>query len=197
MQALQAAEAAVRPAFRLGQKQIHLPNHVITFINKPKLPPTEAYFKVPLTFTKFDIRDYLWNLYGVEVKKVRVQVLSQPLRRRTPISQSHYRPKPLKYMTVELCEPFQWPEAPSDLSPWQNEMWQMREEKRLEQSQAQVDKARSVIPMRSKQPLSEERKKLSELAQQLLRGEATWSNDKPLDPKFDKLVGREAGDGKA
>ncbi|KEY74280.1 hypothetical protein S7711_00438 [Stachybotrys chartarum IBT 7711] len=189
--AKRVAAAAAAPSFKLGKKEVFLPNHVITFLHKPNLPPHEACFKVPLRFTKFDIRDYLWNLYNVEVTKVRSLVQQQALARRHPGTRSVYRPRPLKFMTVELAKPFQWPEAPSNLEPWGNELWKTREELGEKQQEEQIDRARFKGVMKSQQPLSNERKKLAELAKQMIKGEVKWNNDVSLDPKWDKLVAQQ------
>ncbi|OAA32451.1 Ribosomal protein L25/L23 [Moelleriella libera RCEF 2490] len=189
----EAVKAAVRqgPGFKLGNKQIFLPNHVITFLRKEHLPPNEACFKVPLRFTKFDLRDYLWNLYNVEVTKVRSYVKQQPLAQRGMLSRQWYRPLPLKIMVVELAKPFQWPELPQNLEPWNNELWKKRDKMLEEQNEDQINKKRFLIPMKSKQPLSKERKELASLAKKMAEGEIKWSNDVVLDSKWDALMTRE------
>jgi large subunit ribosomal protein L23 len=164
------------------------PNHVVSLLWRPKLPPNEANFKVPLRFNKFDLRDYLWNVYGVEVTKVRSLVQQQPLKRRSPGSRSMYRPKPLKFMTVELAKPFQWPELPVDKEPWSNELWQQREKMVEQRTEDQMNQMKSRIPLISKRPLSPERKKLAELADKMRSGEVEWKNDVELDPKWDKIL---------
>ncbi|KAL7760377.1 hypothetical protein ACKLNR_010467 [Fusarium oxysporum f. sp. zingiberi] len=179
------------PSFKLGQKQVFLPNHVITFLRKDHLPPNEATFQVPLRFTKFDLRDYLWNLYNVEVIKVRSYVKQQPLTQRNSHSRSWYRPKPLKVMTVELAKPFQWPELPEDKTPWSNQLFQMREDMLEKRNQEHIAQQRFEIPLKSKQLPSKERQELAKLAQKLLSGEEKWTNDVILDPKWEKILGKE------
>ncbi|RDA95070.1 hypothetical protein CP533_2113 [Ophiocordyceps camponoti-saundersi (nom. inval.)] len=188
-----AAKAIVqKPGFKLGTKQIYLPQHVITLMRREKVPPNEACFRVPLRFTKFDLRDYLWNLYGVEAKTVRSHVAQQPLERRSRTSPSVYRPMSIKYMTVVLVKPFQWPDPPSDLEPWHNEMWQKREEAqkkmRREAEEARGWKKWSLI---SKQPWSESRKELASLAKRMLAGKEEWKNGVDLDPRWDKLLAKD------
>ncbi|KAH6895779.1 hypothetical protein B0T10DRAFT_456027 [Thelonectria olida] len=176
------------PGFKLGQKQVFLPNHVITFLRKEHLPPNEACFKVPIRFTKFDLRDYLWNLYNVEVTKVRSYVKQQPLTQRNSHSRSWYRPQPLKIMTVELAKPFQWPEVPTDKEPWSNRLWTMREELMGKRNDEHIQRQRYEIPLKSKQEPTKERQQLSDLAKQMLSGEVKWTNDVNLDPKWDSIV---------
>ncbi|KAG6017550.1 hypothetical protein E4U54_006298 [Claviceps lovelessii] len=189
----EAVKAAARqlPGFRLGQKQVFLPNHVITFLRKDYLPPNEACFQVPLRFTKLDLRDYLWNLYNVEVTKVRSYVKQQPLTQRDSHSRSWYRPQPLKIMTVELAKPFQWPDLPTDLEPWNHELWKMREDMMEQRNEAQINQHKFQIPMKSREPLSKQRKELAGLAKKLESGEVKWSNDVVLDPKWDALLAKE------
>ncbi|KAK5987925.1 Large ribosomal subunit protein uL23m [Cladobotryum mycophilum] len=186
----EVVKAAARqlPGFRLGQKQVYLPNHIITFLRKEHLPPNEACFQVPLRFTKFDLRDYLWNLYNVEVRKVRSYVKEQPLTQRSDHSRSWYRPLPLKIMTVELDKPFQWPDAPEDLTPWNKELWDMREEDREEQSDLQHIHQQGKVPLLSADAWNKERTQLSALAKKMLSGEVKWENNVALDPKWDKIL---------
>ncbi|RSL53121.1 hypothetical protein CEP51_014941 [Fusarium floridanum] len=176
------------PGFKLGQKQVFLPNHVITFLRKDFLPPNEATFKVPLRFTKFDLRDYLWNLYNVEVTKVRSYVKQQPLTQRNSHSRSWYRPQPLKIMTVELAKPFQWPEVPEDKQPWSNQLWQMREDLMDKRNDEHIQRQRFQIGLKSKEPWTKERQALADVAKKYMSGEEKWSNDVVLDPKWDKIL---------
>lgn len=171
----------------------HSPEHVLIFLRKDHLPPNEACFQVPLRWTKFDLRDYLWNLYNVEVKKVRSYVKEMPLARRPGAAQAWYRPQSKKIMTVELSKPFQWPEVPADLEPWNKELFDQREEKMDEQRKMQKDRHDMSLPMKSREPLTESRKELSKLAKQMLSGEVEWSNNVTLDPKWDKILEQASG----
>jgi large subunit ribosomal protein L23 len=164
------------------------PSHVITFLRKKNQPPNEATFNVPLRFTKFDLRDYLWNLYNVEVKKVRSYVQQQPLARRNNFSNSYYRPQSKKFMIVDLVKPFQWPEVPENKDPWYNDLWEQRREALQEQSRQQQNQARGKLTLKSAQTPSTERSELAALAKQVLAGEVKWSNDLVLDPKWDAIV---------
>ncbi|EQL00719.1 hypothetical protein G6O67_000557 [Ophiocordyceps sinensis] len=186
----EAAKAVARqlPAFKLGRKQVFLPDHVITLLRKEHLPPNEACFQVPLRFTKFDLRDYLWNLYNVEVRKVRAYVKQQPISRRPFMLQSYYRPQSIKIMNVELAKPFQWPEVPTNREPWSHDLWKMREERKDENKEESYNKNRFKMALISQKPLSEERQQLASLAKQMLSGEIKWKNDLVLDPKWDMLL---------
>ncbi|CEJ88000.1 hypothetical protein VHEMI04579 [[Torrubiella] hemipterigena] len=186
-----AAAAVARQlpkGFKLGQKQVFLPNHVITFLRKDHLPPNEACFQVPLTFTKFDLRDYLFNLYNVEVTKVRSYVKQQPLTQRYSNSRSWYRPLATKIMTVELEQPFQWPEVPKNLEAWNKDLWDQREALHQERTDQQLKAQKHHLPMKGLTKRSEERKELNKLANQVLSGEVKWENNAPLDPKWDSIV---------
>lgn len=187
----EAAKTAARqlPAFRLGKKQVFLPSHVITLLKKDRLPPNEACFKVPLRFNKFDLRDYLWNLYNVEVNKVRSYVQQQQIARKR--GGARYRPQPLKFMTVELARPFQWPELLTDLEPWSHKLWKQRQEEMDKQLEARTNKAKAKVPLRSQEPLTEERKMLASLAKRMLSGDVKWSNDVVLDPRWDDLLAKD------
>lgn len=123
----------------------------------------------------------------MEVRKVRSYVKESPIARRSPWSRATYRPLPSKIMTVELVKPFQWPEHQSDLGPWNHDLWKRREEMLETASQDQYMTERMALPMKSRQPLSDERKELAALAGKLASGEVRWTNDVQLDPRWDKL----------
>lgn len=91
-------------------------------------------------------------------------------------------------MTVELAQPFQWPEIPENKSPWHHELWQMREKKHQEQQQEQKEMYKGEIPLPSKQPYSAERSQLRSLADKMLAGKVKWENDVQLDPRWDDIV---------
>lgn len=157
-------------------------------LRKEHLPPNEACFRVPLTFTKFDLRDYLWNLYKVEVSKVRSHVRQLPLVQRVGRPNSWYRPQPHKIMIVELVKPFQWPAVPDNLSAWQKELWDMREKMIDENQEANMNVQRGEIPLQADKADDKARKELRKRAQALLAGEEKWDNDMVLDPKWEKIL---------
>jgi large subunit ribosomal protein L23 len=69
-----------------------------------------------------DLRDYLFNVYGVRVKGVRSFIQQQKVRQDKPgairpAQRKWYRPRSIKKMMVELERPFVWPEEPTDLTP--------------------------------------------------------------------------------
>lgn len=78
---------------------------------------------VPLNLNKLDMRDYLWNAYGVPVRAVRSFIQQQKIRQDKPDAtrprpRRWYRPRSIKKMTVELEQPFGWPEEPKDYTPY-------------------------------------------------------------------------------
>lgn len=94
---------------------------MIALVRTPFLSPRYAQFRVPLNFNKLDMRDYLERVYGVGVVSVRSYVQLQPITRITRDGRNFgawRRPKSEKRMTVELREPFVWPEEPKDLSKY-------------------------------------------------------------------------------
>lgn len=99
------------------------PNFTLTLLRPPPgTPPTFASFLVPLNLNKLDLRDYLWNGYGVRVKGVRSYIQQQKVRQdkpgaKRPAQRRWYRPRAIKKMMVELEEPFAWKEEPEDLEP--------------------------------------------------------------------------------
>jgi ribosomal protein L23 len=103
------------PPFRLGTKKVYLPNIVITLKRNTKLEPNYAVFEVPLNLSKLDLRDYLWNLYGVKTISIRSSVLPGILRRKIFAEQANVRvgsferTKARKKMIVQLAKPFRYP----------------------------------------------------------------------------------------
>lgn len=98
------------------------PDFTVTLIRTPFLPPRYASFYVPLHFNKLDIRDYLQRAYGVKVLSVRSFVEQQKVTRMRKDGKHGYgrlrRPQAKKKMTVEMTEPFVWPEPPKDMAPY-------------------------------------------------------------------------------
>ncbi|KAJ9648065.1 mitochondrial 54S ribosomal protein YmL41 [Coniosporium tulheliwenetii] len=85
-------------------------------------PPTFAKFMVPLNLNKLDLRDYLYNAYGVKVLSVRSFVAQSPVRQDKPDAErpkprKWYRERAKKFMVAELERPFVWPDVPEDFSP--------------------------------------------------------------------------------
>jgi large subunit ribosomal protein L23 len=62
------------------------------------------------------MRDYLYRLYGVKVLSIRSYVRQFKARRSGP-GGPWKRPQSKKKMTVEMHEPFVWPEPPEDMTP--------------------------------------------------------------------------------
>ena len=83
----------------------------------PKLSPYHARFLVPLDFSKYDLRDYLYHAYNVRCFNIRSYVKQMPVRDTREQPRHWFRPESKKYMTVEMEQPFVWPEVP-DLEPW-------------------------------------------------------------------------------
>lgn len=68
------------------------------------------------------MKDYLRSVYGVDVLHVRSAVFQARVQRRPTKSKytngQLYRPSSTKKMTVELVDPFVWPEVEEDLAPY-------------------------------------------------------------------------------
>ncbi|EPS36066.1 hypothetical protein H072_10502 [Dactylellina haptotyla CBS 200.50] len=105
-------------------KNIYLPNFVIALIRTPKLPPNYAQFSVPLSFNKLDLKNYLKNLYGINALGIRSSIRQQAVELTyNNKTRSYARRRSEKRMTVELAEPFIWPEEPKDLSKFDNKLY--------------------------------------------------------------------------
>lgn len=183
--AVGAAEALARRApFRLGQNAVFLPNHVVAFVRpKEGQPPTMATFNVPLSFNKLDFRDYLWNLYNVEVRSVRSFVNQmRPRQRQYGNSRGGkwYRPRSQKMMIAELARPFVWPEAPEDLGPWDKLMFDAVEGEHQKTIDRQYRSARGTPLLRDQLEHSAQRRQLKTAAERLLAGHRKWKPGQPL-----------------
>ena len=87
-----------------------------------------ASFLVPLNFNKFDLKDYLFNVYNVPVLAVRSFIKQQSVSMDKPYAENPkprrwYRGRGTKVMTVEIADeysggpgPFVWPDPPEDLA---------------------------------------------------------------------------------
>ena len=150
--------------------------------------PNEAQFHVPITFTKLDMRDYLWNLYGVEAVKVRSRVQGTPITRNTNKSNGVYRPMFNKYMVVTLREPFRYPSKPRNEEAFAHTTWKMRKEMRDQQHEQQESFRDGKPPAWSEKDVTKQRKALREHAQRLLDGKEEWHNGLKLDPKWDDIM---------
>ncbi|GJC79135.1 54S ribosomal protein L23, mitochondrial [Colletotrichum liriopes] len=186
-EALTKAVARQAPNFKLGAKPVFLPNHVVTLIRKDRAPPNWATFNVPLTFTKFDLRDYLWNLYGVEVTAVRSWVKQSPIERKGA-SSGYFRPQSQKFMTVQMTKAFVWPSPPEDLEPWNKKLWDAREATSQKQYREDVARQLGRLAYPSKDKESVERKKLRREASKMMEGKKEFKNDVELDSKWDQIV---------
>ncbi|KAI7784499.1 mitochondrial ribosomal protein subunit L23 [Diaporthe eres] len=183
--AVGAAEGLARAApFRLGEKAVFLPNHVVAFVRpKEGQPPTMATFNVPLSFNKLDFRDYLWNVYNVEVRSVRSFVNQmRPRQRQYGNTQGGkwYRPRSQKMMIADLARPFVWPEAPEDLSPWDKLMFDAVEGEHSKGMEEQYARARGTPRLRDEKGVSPDRRSLRAQAERLLAGKGKWKPGQPL-----------------
>lgn len=167
-----------------GLKQVFLPNMVLTLLRTPKLPANYASFIVPLSMNKLDIKDYLWNAYGIPVLSVRSFVQQQPVQQMKMgpgrgMQRRWYRPRSLKKMTVEMGAReqgrngkggglFVWPAELKDeeLEPWDKQAFEMGE-----QEQQAQQKTMGVNQQRYERPGKES---LAEQARRLREGKEQW-----------------------
>ncbi|ODQ81445.1 hypothetical protein BABINDRAFT_32726 [Babjeviella inositovora NRRL Y-12698] len=109
--------------FRVGGTKLYFPTaRVVLLRPNAKLTPYQAKFIVPKSFNKFDLRDYLWHLYGIRALKITTQ-LQHAKWTRGPLDRARFRDSQIKKMTIDLEEPFVWPEpyAAYELNSKQNE----------------------------------------------------------------------------
>ncbi|EME40475.1 hypothetical protein DOTSEDRAFT_157204 [Dothistroma septosporum NZE10] len=166
------AKAATKllPSFRVGEKELFLPSATLTFHRTTN--PYNAKFRVPLTFSKLDLRDYLWHAYNVEILSVRSYVKQQRVRSGRerdirPAMRRWHRPRSQKFMTVELARPFVWPEEPSDLKEWNRD--------EVEKSDKEQEEFGKKLGSTRDTEVNEERRvRMREQARELLEGKSRW-----------------------
>ncbi|EGV66443.1 hypothetical protein CANTEDRAFT_101102 [Yamadazyma tenuis ATCC 10573] len=100
--------------FKLGQKQVYLPKARIALLrSNAKHTPYQAKFLVPRNFNKLDLRDYLWHVYGLRALNITVQLLHAKFER-SMTDMGRYRGPQYKKMTIDMEEPFVWPQLPAE-----------------------------------------------------------------------------------
>lgn len=112
------AIAEGRAHFKVGGKQLYFPKaRVILLRPNAKHTPYQAKFIVPKSFNKLDLRDYLFHVYGLRAMNVTTQLLHAKYTRANQVM-PRYREGQIKKMTIDMAEPFVWPEEPRDKEPW-------------------------------------------------------------------------------
>ncbi|KAE9972914.1 hypothetical protein BLS_002169 [Venturia inaequalis] len=163
-------EKLTRPAhFTKGRSEIYLPKFTVTFVRSPALPPTFAKFIVPLNLNKLDIRDYLFHAYNVRVTKVRSFITQSKVE--VNEKGQKYRRRGKKTMTVEMTEPFIWPEEPENFEIFDKET-QEAAAKYNERASRHLNLNKFQLQLDA--PAREHRKTLKEQAKALLSGKEKW-----------------------
>lgn len=100
--------------FRIGEKEVYFPHAKIVLLRpNPKHTPFQAKFLVPRNFNKLDLRDYLWNIYGLRALNVTTQLLWAKWDRQHPRAPRFRQPQ-VKKMTIDMVDPFVWPEPTTE-----------------------------------------------------------------------------------
>ncbi|EPE08668.1 mitochondrial ribosomal protein [Ophiostoma piceae UAMH 11346] len=212
------AVAKAGPNYRVGGTKVFMPNHIITMLPPKKIfSPYFATFQVPLRFNKFDLRDYLHNVYSVEVRNVRSWITPQAPRRRyadksgDPIDTKFvaafgrgpwYRPQPIKRMMVELVKPFAYPKPPpiptdkqlgTDDDP--RKPWDYDIHRRVKSQEKEAERSQRRRALEKKFDLQSEQRyvpafrvALARQARELVIGKRKWTNDVELDEKWQDVV---------
>lgn len=121
--------------FRVGENKQYFPTaRVILLRPNAKHTPYQAKFIVPKGFNRFDLRDYLYHVYGLRAFNITTQLLHAPYTR-TGNAVARYRTGQIKKMTIDMLEPFVWPEEPENKDAWNVDFFKELE-KYSEQKQA-------------------------------------------------------------
>ncbi|KAK3073607.1 mitochondrial 54S ribosomal protein YmL41 [Teratosphaeriaceae sp. CCFEE 6253] len=169
------ATQATQASFKVGLKEIYLPNFAVVLKRTPSQPATSATFLVPLWFSKLDLRDYLHHAYALRIgasirsyvqqARIRQGQVREPAR---PQYKRWHRPRATKRMTVELERPFVWPAEPEDFKAWNKaENWAAGEEQ--EAYQERMGSTSDALAVSQ-----ERRVRMREQAKALLEGRERW-----------------------
>lgn len=135
------AVAKGEPHFRVGGKQVFFPKaRIILLRPNAKHTPYQAKFIVPKSFNKLDLRDYLFHVYGLRAMNITTQLLHGKYTR-VNIASSRFRGPQIKKMTIDMAEPFIWPEEPKkeENSAWNDDLIRNLELYRDEQQRLASD----------------------------------------------------------
>ncbi|CDR42981.1 CYFA0S10e04500g1_1 [Cyberlindnera fabianii] len=106
------------PHFRVGGRKQYFPTaRVILLRPNAKHTPYQAKFIVPKSFNRMDLRDYLYHVYGLRAFNITTQLLHAPYTR-DGNAVARYRTGQIKKMTIDMTEPFVWPEEPKNKNKW-------------------------------------------------------------------------------
>lgn len=146
------------------------PNFNLALLREAQKPPNFASFLTPLWLNKLDLKDYLYNAYGVQVLHVRSYIIHGKVVRDGRTGHLSRLPQQKK-MTIEMPQsrPFVWPEEPEDQAPWDVEVQRAVEKERRVQLDDRSDQG-TVMGV----PVEGEKKSLKEQANALLTGKARW-----------------------
>lgn len=150
---------------------LHRPNFTLAFLRPhPHQPPNYATFLTPLWMNKFDLKDYLYNLYNVEAIHIRSYIIHGKVRRERRTGVLFRRPQKKK-MTIEMKagDNFVWPDAPEDLEPWNQKLQRAQEEEKKEAMEGRTQAGTNLQPVPR-----DERKGIREQARALLEGRQKW-----------------------
>ncbi|PVU90654.1 hypothetical protein BB559_000992 [Furculomyces boomerangus] len=136
--------SAIKKIF--GTKKVYFPNLIFTIVRDSKIGSNQAAFKVPLHVNKFDIKDYLTNIYKVNVTDVRTVVL--PGRPTVDIRTGlRILTKRTKKAIVTLSEEFKYPDPPNfeDFGQLENRYSMIRNKNRLKGWRFRMTKEESAF----------------------------------------------------
>ncbi|GBC09099.1 hypothetical protein RclHR1_00860037 [Rhizophagus clarus] len=83
----------------------------------PSLPPNKVAFRIPTNINKLDVKDYLSNIYNLDVVDVRTMVYA------AESTNNRYRPS-YKKAIVTLGDDFNYPQKPLELKYSDAELFQ-------------------------------------------------------------------------
>ncbi|CAI6238882.1 unnamed protein product [Periconia digitata] len=182
---MDASNKVAKKIVAFGNKQVFLPKFTIALVRTPLLSPYHARFKVPLNFSKYDLRDYLYHAYSVKTFNIRSFVKLSPVRDTRHEMRHWFREENEKYMTVEMETPFKWPKPPTNWEPWG-----------MEEKNVEAKRNLGMYATMNPEVRRENTEKLRARARSLLEGKA-WKEGKEIEKRtgkgVEKVVEKEEG----
>lgn len=99
------------------REQRYFPKWSVILLHPGPMGPYYARFRTPMEMNKLDLKDYLKSLYNVDTVHIRSYVHhGRKFQTRNGRQRGSWTHMPsLKYMIVQLVEPFKWPETDKKL----------------------------------------------------------------------------------
>ncbi|XP_034071771.1 39S ribosomal protein L23, mitochondrial [Gymnodraco acuticeps] len=131
------------PLYQLGNPQLRIfrPNWFLTLVRPGKeQPPDTVQFRTPMEMTKYDIKNYLENIYNVPVGAVRTRIQFGSNKKRNHLNQKIKQPDyKVAYVQLAQGQTFSFPDVfpEKDKTPEEGSMEEMEQKFMEDEKQRQ------------------------------------------------------------